>query len=450
MSSEDFLYQYQFLSYMEDEDYGVTYTDEPELHNKGKDKDKGKSVEPDIIEIECKICFIEYKEEEGVYLNCGDFVCKECLEMHLQASVDNNETVKCPIMGCDTVLMNYEVERYASSEVRQKIESQALEKILNTGALPCPTPDCTNRFFIDESFLLNEEGKGVMIMCDKCFQFFCSACKDTYHYHSTCEEYKMCKAEWKDELEFIEEKKMAQKMRKPVVGNNKHPNRNKMNGKNNKPALSLSNREQYIMDELWKEKNCRHCPNCNKLIERTDGCDNMRCGTEDIYNIQAKLTQNGCGKKFQWPDAKPYVMTRLNKNVVESPEEKEFFAIREKRMDELSKLRVVDLKPMLKKYGLPVGGIKKALVLRIFTHEIQEAAKEKLANQERINTEAKAKKEKEKEVERVVERKCNLCETGAKAAYCCLQCDEIFPCQKCMDVCLEHEHRQHIFKSLAQ
>eukprot|EP01035_Chromulina_nebulosa_P010253 gene10253-13789_t len=55
--------------------------------------------------------------------------------------------------------------------------------------------------------------------------------------------------------------------------------------------------EALQADELYKEKNCRLCPKCSRIIERVSGCDHMVCGDG---------TQKGCGSPFNWGAAPKY------------------------------------------------------------------------------------------------------------------------------------------------
>ena len=56
-------------------------------------------------------------------------------------------------------------------------------------------------------------------------------------------------------------------------------------------------------DEKWKEQHCRLCPHCGKVIYRVDGCDSMTCG-RDAADKGGGNKQDGCGKKFNWKQAK--------------------------------------------------------------------------------------------------------------------------------------------------
>jgi hypothetical protein len=54
--------------------------------------------------------------------------------------------------------------------------------------------------------------------------------------------------------------------------------------------------------EQWKEKHCRHCPHCGRVVEKMSGCDQMRCG----HDAHGGNEQRGCGKTFDWRKARVY------------------------------------------------------------------------------------------------------------------------------------------------
>ena len=49
-------------------------------------------------------------------------------------------------------------------------------------------------------------------------------------------------------------------------------------------------------DENLKAQRCKLCPNCQRVIERIDGCDTMVCGS----NAHGGNQQNGCNTRFSW------------------------------------------------------------------------------------------------------------------------------------------------------
>jgi hypothetical protein len=64
-------------------------------------------------------------------------------------------------------------------------------------------------------------------------------------------------------------------------------------------AARLRNLQQ---DEAWKVAHCRYCPHCQRVINKLEGCDSMRCG-QDAHGGNV---QNGCGRNFSWGTAAPY------------------------------------------------------------------------------------------------------------------------------------------------
>merc|ERR1711971_1466626 len=61
--------------------------------------------------------------------------------------------------------------------------------------------------------------------------------------------------------------------------------------------------EEYRKDERWKALHCRRCPNCNRPIQRIEGCEQMTCGNDG----HGGNTQQGCGHTFKWNKAVKYV-----------------------------------------------------------------------------------------------------------------------------------------------
>lgn len=65
-------------------------------------------------------------------------------------------------------------------------------------------------------------------------------------------------------------------------------------------------RQRYndlLADEQYKAQNCRLCPKCQRVVQHLGGCDSMICG----QNYHGGDQQSGCGQKFNWSQATPYV-----------------------------------------------------------------------------------------------------------------------------------------------
>lgn len=55
-------------------------------------------------------------------------------------------------------------------------------------------------------------------------------------------------------------------------------------------------------NEQWKAQNCKHCPQCKRIINKLSGCDDMVCGRD----WHGGNTQEGCGAHFSWNAAPAY------------------------------------------------------------------------------------------------------------------------------------------------
>lgn len=61
--------------------------------------------------------------------------------------------------------------------------------------------------------------------------------------------------------------------------------------------------QELLADEQFKAANCRLCPSCGRVVQKLDGCDSMICG----QNYHGGDVQSGCGNRFAWSKATPYV-----------------------------------------------------------------------------------------------------------------------------------------------
>lgn len=86
--NEEELLQYQFLEYMSEVEKGKEKSDKEAKDEMPTEKQE---MPPEKPEIHCAICLVEHEEDEGIYLNCGHFFCREGIESYVQTCVDTNE-----------------------------------------------------------------------------------------------------------------------------------------------------------------------------------------------------------------------------------------------------------------------------------------------------------------------------------------------------------------------
>ncbi|CAJ1415619.1 unnamed protein product [Effrenium voratum] len=61
--------------------------------------------------------------------------------------------------------------------------------------------------------------------------------------------------------------------------------------------------EQERLDQMHASQNARCCPHCGRIIEKNAGCDVMTCGNHAHQRLQHG---EGCGREFNWSQARPY------------------------------------------------------------------------------------------------------------------------------------------------
>ena len=101
----------------------------------------------------------------------------------------------------------------------------------------CPTPGCNYMCFYNKNeYHLN---------CPLCKKSYCLKCKTEWHANKTCQEYQSEKSKTENDIKF----------------------------------------EEYV-----KGNNFKQCPNCKRWVEKTIGCNHIkcRCGTHFCYTFWNK------------------------------------------------------------------------------------------------------------------------------------------------------------------
>lgn len=175
--------------------------------------------------------------------------CASCVSKYMCGEIDgtNNSahtTVKC--MSCPTQLTVLEVQPLVPAKIFEIFEYNTTRETFRSDPefFQCPSPDC-------QGWQLNQGGNNLPIVnCRVCKGQYCFKHKVPWHSSVSCDEY--------DEL-------------------------------TPEHQVQISN-----------IKNIKHCPACNILVEKVDGCDAVTCkGSARAKNI-------GCGFKFCWQCDAPY------------------------------------------------------------------------------------------------------------------------------------------------
>jgi len=287
-----------------------------------KDKNNYSTNDPFYFEPQkqCAICLMEYPVSEMYTVNCKEShrFCFECFKHHVEAKVNEGQTVPCPGDMCDYVLQPSDLEEIGMEQVTyRKYEILLLNRALQTmNAIGCPTRNCGN-YIVPREF-----GEQEMCECSKCKAVFCSLCQRKYHFRTDCSEVETVEKVWI----WWNKRGREENWRKKAAVETQYrihlQTFIQAKGAHDKALHDLQNRmREEEEDEQWKAKNCRQCPNCSRAINKIEGCDSMRCGT-DYHGGNA---QNGCGHKFLWREA-PHYQPKLNARntptlAIQSPDE---------------------------------------------------------------------------------------------------------------------------------
>jgi IBR domain, a half RING-finger domain len=185
--------------------------------------------------ISCAVCWVE--PDEPWSPSCGHIYCLSCLERQCSQTSDS---IQFPIQclgdqgHCNHVFEIEELERALPTNVFDKLLESSFDKYVrqNPDKLKfCPTPDCSQIYRV-----FTESGE---FSCPTCHQFTCTSCGTSSHEGLTCSEHK----EWS--------------------------------------AAGIIDFQKWMDENAFKP-----CPQCDTLIEKSDGCNHMTC--------------RGCSTSFCW------------------------------------------------------------------------------------------------------------------------------------------------------
>jgi len=241
----------------------------------------------------CSLCWDELPRAEMYTVDCASAhsFCIDCVRRMVEIAVKEGSRPSCPADAeegkCGYLLTEREVAQVCGKgEVWERFKQLLLRIGLQSmhGCVGCPTPGCGNWLVVEAA-----EGERVRCPCEACGSSFCSLCRGPYHYGPwSCEKVQEFASTWaawclssgrQQRIAEIEEEAFRQRA-----------------------AYIKEKHLRFVADEQWKSKHLRHCPACNRLIQKVSGCDAMVCG-QDAHGGN---TQHGCGHKFRWTAAAQY------------------------------------------------------------------------------------------------------------------------------------------------
>lgn len=242
----------------------------------------------------CSLCWDELPVTEMYTVDCAGAhrFCFDCIGRMVDISVKDGARPTCPHEDeegnrCGYALSEREVQQVCGKgDVWERYKRLLLRIGLQSmqGCVGCPTPGCGNWLVVEA-----EGQERVRCPCAACGRTFCSRCRGPYHYGPwTCEEVQELATQWASWCLSSARQQRSSQLEEAAFRERR--------------AFIEKTRKNFIADEFWKSTHLRHCPQCNRVIEKMSGCDIMICGRDTHGGNQ----QHGCGNRFRWRDAKPY------------------------------------------------------------------------------------------------------------------------------------------------
>lgn len=264
----------------------------------------------------CNNCLVEYFQSCIVSgdidkVHCPDYECtKIYLDgkkefMNLDGWMNNDRkardivnhllTPAVPLKMLSKLLQDQElVKRYYS--LFKKGQYELIGRLLPNRMVTCPRIGCEEVIFRED---LNEK----LVVCPQCKYAFCNDCRKSYHAR-----FKICNKVSLDEkylgipVEDLENY--------PLLPSDSYEKKilNAKYGRN----VILRALDEYKMDQLFQQllrdgTDVRECPGCKAVIEKTEGCNKMKCSechTSFCFNCGSRTSNNY--NHFTEPDSPCY------------------------------------------------------------------------------------------------------------------------------------------------
>lgn len=278
-------------------------------------------------QFDCPICTDSHAIEETYCFNCPDShrACVGCALTLVTNAIRGRSLPRCFQKDCKHIIGKGEVKQIeglyveihgqpdvpAESPILTRYNGKLilLSEVLEQMSLQiyaeseddvcvCPTPDCKGLI------ALRRPGAIERCICEICKLTFCSLCRDIYHYGvKNCSDVNVFRVQynqWKSEGREANLREMAERKSEAAAQLREFEKRRSAHEKD--VQLAREAEENELKDEKYKEDHCFYCPNCNRIMEKLDGCDLMVCGV----NYHGGDQQDGCGHRFNLKNAKKY------------------------------------------------------------------------------------------------------------------------------------------------
>lgn len=191
---------------------------------------------PSMEAFECSVCFLDVEPGRGVLLrDCLHMFCRDCLSHSVRYAEE--AMVKCPFRNdeysCSSHLQEREIRALVSAEVYEHHLSRSVKTAESQApnSFHCQTADCPGWCVLEDNVNV--------FQCPVCGHANCLTCR-AIHEGKNCLQYQ-------DELDF------------------------------NAPDGHEARQTKEYLDNMVKEGQAMHCPQCRVIVMKKWGCDWLKC-----------------------------------------------------------------------------------------------------------------------------------------------------------------------------
>ncbi|KAG7664859.1 uncharacterized protein J8A68_001617 [[Candida] subhashii] len=275
-----------------------------------------KQAEFDETTYSCEICQTDYKGKQcQKFDECGHVFCNNCLYEFFSSSITLGEIdkVHCPNFECTkkfqksredfmkletwtfndkkvkdivgnllqppmpihilTSILQTKLPAHEASELvkryislHKKAQFEVVGRLLPDRLVKCPRIGCDEAVFRED---LSER----LVVCPKCRYAFCNDCRKSYHARfklchkiSGDEKYSGIPVEDLEKYNLLPQDSYEKKTLNAKYGRNRILH-----------AIDEFNMDKLFEQMLKESMDVKECPNCGVVIEKTDGCNKMKC-----------------------------------------------------------------------------------------------------------------------------------------------------------------------------
>ncbi|KAL8143184.1 hypothetical protein V2J09_016216 [Rumex salicifolius] len=202
----------------------------------------------------CSICCKDRPSAMMISFKCSHKFCSHCMKTYVDEKLQTSqELIRCPQQRCKYLLSAADCKAFLPVVLYDSYEKVTFEA-RNSAKICCPYPDCLSLFYRYASTQAGSSSQlhGSCVECPDCQKFICIDCRVPWHTSLNCEEYQNLPLDQRDAMDIT-----------------------------------------FAQDRQW-----RHCPQCSRMIELTQGCYHITCGCthEFCYSCGAEYRdgQQGC------------------------------------------------------------------------------------------------------------------------------------------------------------